>query len=152
MINYAPTYTKRERIVWVLKQMLWFLPLYAATELWFFDWLVEYSHNANCYSYGHITGVHLIMYGIFVGIPLFFCTIIILFEGRRSIKIIRLGQNPLPGEKVFKKTTYKYGYKAKIQPITIFCFIGFFFIFLIWGAMQAYQITQDISPCLVTKS
>ena len=147
MSNFAPEYTKRERIVFVLKQMLWFLPLYAATELYFFDWLAEYSDNANCHFYGNITGVHLVMYGLFAGIPLFVAIIMAIFEGRRSIKIIKLGQNPLPGEKVFKKTEYKYGVKAKIQPIAIFCFISFFFVFSIWGSVQAYKITQDIKPC-----
>lgn len=147
MNYYAPEYTKRERIVFVLKQMLWFLPLYAATELWFFDWLAEYSDNANCYYYGNITGVHLVMYGLFVGIPLFIGITIAIFEGRRAIKIFRLGQSPLPGEKVFKKTKYRYGYKAKIQPVAIFCVLGFFFVFSIWGSMQAYKITQDIKPC-----
>ena len=73
--------------------------------------------------------------------------IIALFEGPRSIKIMRLGQNPLPNEKVFKKTKYKYGGKAKIQPVVIFCSIGLLFVFSIWGSLQAYKITQDIKPC-----
>jgi len=147
MSNCAPEYSKRERIVFVLKHILWFVPLYAATELWFFDWLAKYSDNANCYYYGNITGVHLVMYGLFVGLPLSSAIIIAILEGHRSIKIIKLGQNPLPEEKVFKKTKYKYGYKAKIQPIAIFCFIGVFILFSAWGSMQAYKLTQDIKPC-----
>jgi len=147
MNNYAPEYTKRERIVFVLKQILWFVPLYAAAKLWFFDWLAKYSANANCHHYGNITGVHLVMYGVLVGLPLSCAIIIAMLEGHRSIKIIKLGQNPLPEEKVFIKTKYKYGYKAKIQPVSIFFFIGFFILFSVWGTMQAYKLTQDIKPC-----
>jgi uncharacterized membrane protein len=127
--------------------MLWFIPLYAVIEIWFFDWLSEYSANANCYNYGNITGVHLVMYGLFVGLPLLITFVVVLFEGHRSIKILKLGENPLPGEKVFKKTMYKYGYKARAQPIAVLSFIVFLMVFSIWGAFQAHEITQDIKPC-----
>jgi len=150
MPNHAPEYTTRERITFVLKHMLWFIPLVAATELWFFDWLSEYADNANCYIYGSITGVHLIMYGLFVGIPLSLVILLSILEGRRAIKVIKLGQNPLPGEKVFKKTKYTYGHKAKVKPVGIIFSIGFLLALTIWGVMQAHELTQNIKPCTLS--
>lgn len=147
MSDYAPEYTNRERALFVIKQIFWVLLLYAAAQLWFFNWLAEYSDKANCYYYGDVTGVHLVMYGLFLGIPLSIAFIIAIFEGRRSIRIFRLGQNPLPGEKVFKKTKYKYGREAKIQPVVLLLFIGFLLVLAGWGSMQAYKITQNIKPC-----
>lgn len=147
MSNYAPEYTKRERAIIVLKHVLWLVPLYAVTELWLFDWLSRYADNANCYQYGSITGVHLLMYGLFVGLPLSFAIIVLILEGRRSIKILKVGQNPLPEEKVFRKTKYKYGYKAKAQPVGLLSVVLLLVIFSVWGAMQAYKLTQDIKPC-----
>ena len=127
--------------------MLWFVVLSAATELWLFDWLIKYSDNANCYYYGNITGVHLIMYGLFVGIPLSLAIILAACTARSSIGIIKLGQYPLPGEKVLRKTKYIYGRKAKMIPVVIFLIIGLLLIFSLWGAVQAYKITQNVKPC-----
>ncbi|MEH6448850.1 MAG: hypothetical protein V7765_09285 [Oleispira sp.] len=147
MNKYAPEYSKKERINFLLKHTLWVLPLYIVTDFWFFDWLSEFSNNSNCYYFGGITGSHLIFYSLFVGIPLSLFIIILALEGPRSIKIMKLGQNPLPDEKVFKKTKYKYGAKAKIQPIVTVVIAISLLIFAAWGYVQAYEITQDIQPC-----
>jgi len=147
MSDYAPEYTRRERIIFLVKHMLWFVPLLIATEFWFFDRLEEFSNQAHCYRYGNITGFHLLMYGMFVGIPLSSAVLIAALEGRRSLEVLRLGQNPLPGEKVFQRTKYQFGFKAKVKPIALFCFIGFFLLFSVWGAVQAYVITQEEIPC-----
>ena len=151
-VDYAPEYTKKERIVFVLKIMAWAIPLFVIAEFWFFDWLAEYSKNANCYNYGDINGVHLVFYGLFVFMPLSFATIIFLTEGRRSIKVIKLGQNPLPNEKVFRPTKYKYGIAAKVQPIGMFTAILFLTGLSVWGGFQAHDLTKDIKPCTVNKS
>ncbi len=79
--------------------------------------------------------------------PLLFSFLLALAEGKRAIKVIKLGQNPLPNEKVFQKTKYKYGIKAKIQPIVMLSFIVFIFLFSFWGAIQAHEFTQDIKAC-----
>ncbi|MBQ0727711.1 hypothetical protein [Thalassolituus oleivorans] len=147
MNNYAPEYTKKERIAIIVKSLLLALPIYAVAQLWFFDWLREYADNANCYYYGNITGVHLLIYSMFVGLPLLPAIMLFIFEGRRSLKVIKLGQSPLPGEKVFKKTMYTYGYKAKIQPVFVFLFIGLCITSSLWGAIQAHKLTQDVKPC-----
>lgn len=147
MSEYAPEYTNSERVAFLLKQMAWFIPLYALTEFWVFDAMADYADHANCYFYGSISGVHLLMYGLFAGLPLALAAIVFIFEGRRSIAIIKRGQNPLPGEKVFKKTAYKYGNKAKIQPVAILCSVSLLVVFSLWGAVQAYGLTQQVVPC-----
>ncbi len=152
MSEYAPEYTKRERIVLVLKMLAWAIPTYLVAQFWFFDWLSEYSENANCYNYGNINGVHLVLYGLFVFMPLSLGIILFLFEGVRSIKVIKFGQNPLPNEKVFRPTKYKYGAAAKVQPLGIFSIIIFLAGLSIWGGFQAHELTRDIKPCAVNKS
>jgi hypothetical protein len=149
MREYAPEYTKRERIIYVLKLLAWVIPIALFLKLWFFEWLTEFSRNANCYNYGSINGVHLVVYGLFVIMPLSFALVLFLIEGRRSIKIIKLGQNPLPNEKVLNPTKYKYGFAAKIQPFimlsSILCLVGI----SVWGGFQAYETSKNIKPCAV---
>ena len=152
MSEYAPQYTKKERFVLLLKMLAWVIPVYIAMKFWFFDWLAEYAANANCHKYGTITGVHLIFYGIFVFVPLSFALAIFLVEGKRCLKIIKLGQNPLPNEKVFRPTKYKYGAAAKAQPIVIMASIIALLGLSIWGGFQAHKWTRHIKPCAVDKS
>lgn len=147
MSEYAPEYTKKEIIEKVIKMSIWFIPLMLVTHFWFFDWFGKYVENAHCHQYGPITGVHLVFYWLFVGIPLFSFAVLALCEGNRSLKILKVGQNPLPNEKVYKKTKYKYGWKAKVHPVIILSSLCFLVLFSIWGANQAYVLTQDIQSC-----
>ncbi len=147
MSDYAPQYTQKERYIFVLKQLLLFTSLYVITEVWFFDWLSEYANYAHCKRYGNITGVHLVMYGLFVGIPLAVATIVAILALPRAINVFKYGQSPPHGEKVFNKTSYKYGREAKIQPLGAFFILGMLIIFTLWGAKQAYGLTQTIKPC-----
>lgn len=151
MSEDAPEYTKRERIILALKIAAWIIPIILVSELWFFDWLSEYVKNSNCYYYGKINGVHLVFYGLFVLMPLTFAIILFIFEGRRSIKVIKLGQNPLPNEKVFSPTKYKYGTAAKVHPFVLFSLILFLIGLSIWGGFQAKELTRDIKPCADNK-
>jgi len=151
-VNYAPEYTKKERIIFVIKNMAWAILLFVFAEFWFFDWLSEYSKNANCYNYGDINGVHLVFYGLFVFMPLLFVVIIFFTVGQRSIKVFKMGQSPLPNERVFRPTKYKYGIAAKIQPIGLFSVILLLIGLSVWGGFQAHDLTKDIKPCTVNKS
>jgi len=143
MSEYAPEYTKKERVVLVAKHMAWAIPLVAATKMWFFPWFGAYAERAHCYDYGYVTGTHLVFYFVFVAIPIGSALAIFSIEGVRSLKIIRLGQNPLPGEKVLRKTKYKYGVKAKIQPYIVLLVLVFLLGLGIKGIFWANDIIYD---------
>lgn len=148
MKEFAPEYTRKERVIFIVKHTAWALPMFAFAEFWFFDWLSEYSDKENCKIYfDNITGTHFLMYGLCAGIPFLLAAIILFPQIGRSIKILKLKQYPLPGERVFQKTEYKYGWRAKAQPISLFFAIGFFLALSIWGALQAHTITQGIKSC-----
>jgi hypothetical protein len=151
-IGYAPEYTTKERINILLKTFAWAGPLVAALQFWFFPWLKQYSANAHCYQYGSFTGLHLIFYGLFIGLPLLMACMILILEGKRSINIIKLGQSPLPGEKVLKPTKYIYGAQAKLKAYLSFALI----LFALGLSVQGYFWAQtfiikipniDVSKC-----
>ncbi len=147
--NYAPEYTKQERINFLIKYGSLYLLLFLIMKYYFFPWLKEYSSHANCYFYfgEMINGIHIVFYGVFVILPLLLAITLILFEGKRAIAIIKKGQNPLPDEKVFRPTKYKYGLSAKIQPIILIIIIILLVFLSIWGSVQAHKFTQTIKPC-----
>lgn len=147
MDEFAPLYTTRERIRLVLKILAVAAPVYLLAQFWFFPWLQNYASFANCNFYGDINGVHLLMYGVFVFIPLSLALLIWLFEGRRCLEILRVGQYPLPGEKVLRKTRYRYGRAAMMQPFVLVLLIAVLIGASIWGSFQAEKIARMIKPC-----
>lgn len=139
MNEFAPEYSKKERAILLLKHMAWAIPLFAITKYHFLPWFEVYAENAHCYRYGNITGTDLVFYGLFVGLPLLFAIALFLLEGTNSIKIIRLGQSPLPGKKVFKPTKYTYGFRAKLKPFFLIISMVFFVGLAIKGVYSASQ-------------
>lgn len=151
MSEYAPEYTTKERVAFLVKHLAWAIPLFAATKLWFLPWFESYAKNAHCYEYGYFTGTHVVFYFVFVVIPIGSAIAVFAAEGSRSVKVIRLGQSPLPGEKVFKRTKYKYGAKAKIKPyiclavVIYFAFLGVRGVF--WENEIIYDPSRSPPPC-----
>lgn len=147
MDRLAPEYTKREKVRLILKELIWVAPLYLICEFWFFDWLAIYSKNSNCYFYGSITGVHLVMYGLLFLMPFTFGIFFYHILGKGAIQTIKLAQHPLPNKKVFHKTKYVYGNKAKLKGLIVLACVSSFFIISIWGITAANKITSDVKPC-----
>ncbi len=102
--------------------------------------------------YGPLTGTHLIMYGVFVGLPFTLAVLLFGFEGVKAIKIIKVGQFPLPGQKVFKPTKYKHGNAARINGAILIAAVMFLFGMAVWGFGQAKEIAQEIKSCEINPS
>ena len=139
-IDYAPEYTTKERISIILKVLAWAGPLVLTLQFWFFPWLKQYSANAHCYQYGNFTGLHIIFYGLFIGLPLLMACMLLILEGKRSINIIKLGQSPLPGEKVLRPTKYIYGTQAKLKAYLFFAIM----ILVLGLSVQGYFWAQPL--------
>ena len=123
------------------------LLVYLLAQFWLLERISGYVQIANCRRYGDLNGMQLLLYGIFVITPLFLAVIILLLEGRRCIQVLRIGQNPLPGEKVIRKTRYKYGNAARIQPLMLFALMLIMVGFAFWGSFQVEKINRMIPPC-----
>ena len=147
MSDYAPLYSKRERIRLALILAAVFLPLLLFAHYCFIPWISAYVPNANCYQYGDHDGLELLIYGVFVAIPLFFALVLLLLLGPRSLRIVRTGQDPLPGEKVLRKTRYRYGIKALLVPLTLLIMLLALVGMSIWGSFQVDKLTSHIVPC-----
>jgi hypothetical protein len=147
MSQFAPEYSKRERILMVVKAIAVVLPIYLLAQFWFIDWLGVYAATAHCRQYGNINGMQLLLYGLFVFMPLSFVLLIGLLEGKRAIRVLRLGQNPLPGEKVLGRRKYRYGNAARIQPIGLLTVLVILVGISIWGYFHAEKISRMIPDC-----
>ena len=144
MSEYAPEYTKRERLAFAVKSLALAVPIFAFLKFSFFPWFEIYSKSAHCYDYEYFTGTHLVFYFIFVLIPIGSAMIIFAITGRRLIAVIRLGQYPLPGEKVFQPTKYKYGWMAKVQPFLALLILVFMVGLGIRGIFWANEVVDKV--------
>ena len=147
MSEFAPLHSLRERITIALKLSAVAVPVYLAGFYWLFPRLQEYAQIANCDRFGPVSGLQLLVYGVFSGIPLSMALLIWLIEGSRSIRVWKLGQSPLPGEKVLRKTRYRYGAAARLRPATVFAMLLLLIGAAVWGGIRADRLITAIGPC-----
>jgi hypothetical protein len=113
--SYAPQYSKQERTDLILKYVAWSITVAVPLQFAFFPWLRGYAVNAHCYQYGSFTGYQFLIYGIFIGLPLLTTVVLVIVIGQRSLRLIKLAQDPLPNEKVFRPTQYRYGKRPQAK-------------------------------------
>jgi len=70
MIEYAPEYSRAERIRFVAVGAAFGAALVGVCQLWFFPWLREFSASASCRAVFGLSGTAVLFYSVFVGIPL----------------------------------------------------------------------------------
>ena len=68
-------------------------------------------------------------------------------RGKANAAVEKLGQNPLPGEKVLRRTRYKYGNAARVQPLVLFAIMLLLLGISIWGSSQAEKMGRFVPPC-----
>lgn len=85
MSEYAPEYTKRERLLIIAKLSIWAAPLFVVSKLWLMPWFEEYVKTSHCVNYGYFTGTQLVFYFIFVATPIITALALFVVEGPRSI-------------------------------------------------------------------
>ncbi|MES2820043.1 MAG: hypothetical protein V4812_13765 [Pseudomonadota bacterium] len=144
MQHYAPLYNTRERVRLSLITLAWVVPLIAAGQLLFLPWLRGYAALAHCQDYGVFTGVQALFYGVCVGLPLLFAVTLLAVMGRRSLRIIRLGQCPLPHEKVLRPTPYRYGFRARLMGYIPLALIAAMLALSVHGCSVANQIIERV--------
>ena len=142
--EFAPEYSKREKLRLLLMHIAWAFPLFIVTQHFFLPWFSLYIQQAHCYHYAGWAGNELVFYGLFVGLPVSLVVILLLIEGPRTMRILlspnRSAQNPLPNEKVFKPTRYTYGAKAKIKPTILLMLLMLLLAMSIRGIFWAQDI------------
>jgi hypothetical protein len=147
MDEFAPLYSRRERIRIALILAAITASLFLVAQFWFIPWVSHYASHANCYFYGEMNGVELLFYAIFVGSPLSLGLTVLILLGPRSLRVIRAGQDPLPGEKVLRRTKYRRGRAALPFPVASIIIILACIAIAVWGSFQVEKLTRNIVPC-----
>ena len=144
--KYAEQYTTRERVRLVAIALGVVLPLMGVAELWALPALEEFAEASYCYEWYGVSGTAVLIYGVFVGLPVLGALIIGMPEAYYGIRMIRTKQNPPPGTKVMTRTKIRRGRRAVAVGYANLLPLVFFVGLAIWSEGQAEKILSGFQP------
>jgi len=145
-VEFAPQYTRAERIRLIARGVVIAAVVGQACHLWFLPWLGKFSASAHCRSVLGINGATVLIHGIFVGIPLLSALLVALLVGRRGYKILREGRTPPAGERVLRPTPVVRGARARLMGyVQLFAATPLLGL-AVWGAWQAQSFQGTLAP------
>lgn len=142
--EFAEEYSPTERVRMVVVGLVVGAALIAAGKLWLFPWLGQFSASAACRSVLGLSGVTVLLHGLFVGIPLFSAILVGSTVGRRGYKILSQGQIPPVGEKVLRPTRIERGRKATVFGYVHILASAPLVALAVWGYFQAGELEGQI--------
>ena len=142
--EFAPQYRRAEKLKLMLSMLVLGSFIIAFNQYWFFPELKQYGDRALCFNYGSFTGLHVLLYFVFVALPAVFFVSMFLLMGLREINVLKLGQHPLPGEKTFKPTRYVYGWRARMRSYIVMATLLFLLGLSVQGYFWAGELIESI--------
>lgn len=142
--EYAPQYSARERWLHALIGIGSAAVILAVCKWWAFPELRMFAQTAHCRTILGIPGTSVLMYGVFVGLPLAASISIAAFVAPLAIRSIRMREYPPPGVKVHGKVKVRKGPSARLAvirdllaPVALGCIA-------VWGGFQASELTRSL--------
>ena len=135
-VEYAPEYSRAERVRHVVIGIAVGALVVAASKLWFLPLLREFAATAHCRGVFGLNGIAVLFYGVCVGLPLFLALFGLVFW-RRGLNILRQGRTPPLGQKMYRRTPVIRGAKARLIGYAHLFFVALLFGFVAYGAFVA---------------
>ena len=137
--EFAEQYTRAERLRLTLLILPAALALLVAAKLWILPSLAAFAASAGCREIGGVNGIALLMYGVFVGLPLLVALVLGATVGVAGYKSLRSGQFPPAGTKVLRPTRIRRGRRATLTGAACLLLALLPLVLAAWGWFQAGQ-------------
>ena len=118
MNQYAPQYTLVEKAWRIIPALAFFLPLAWFTQSYFFPWFEAFAEVSICFDFLGYRGDNYLLWFL-VAIPVLTAAFIFLLYAKILTKSWKQEQFPPEGYKVYNKTRYQFGTKAKLKVIAV---------------------------------
>jgi hypothetical protein len=140
--EYAPTYTREERVKYGLITFGVALAVIFVCNFVLFPRLLMLINHVECQTVYGVSGVAVVMWSVFVGLPLSGAILVGAFIVPRAIAAIRAQQYPAPGRKVLRQVRIRRGRAAVLLGCYELALIPFFVALALWGSFQAESISR----------
>ena len=143
--EYAPLYTLQERIRLAVIYACVFLLVSLIGYIWLLPELEIFMSTAHCQTFYGYHGLVVMVYGLYVGIPvLTWLTLQVAFTWQGA-RIILHRQSPPAGTKVLRKTLIVKGREAVMKGWLMILLVPAFFVMLVpWGIITADELLQTM--------
>ena len=149
-MDYAPEYTKREKIKLIILIMGLGAVLIAAGELWLFPSITRLAEQPHCYSLFGLNGADYLWHLLLIGIPISIFLILAITMLPMALRGLIQAQFPPKGYKVFKPTPIRRGMRGQLMAGFLVFVIASPLLIAIYGAnnldkMPEIEVPQDSS-------
>ncbi|WP_415905512.1 hypothetical protein ACMXYW_05495 [Neptuniibacter sp. QD48_55] len=159
-MDYAPEYTKREKIKLIILFMGLGAVLIAAGELWLFPSITRLAEQPHCYSLFDLNGADYLWHLLLIGIPISIFLILAITMLPMAFRGLIQAQFPPKGYKVFKPTPIRRGMRGQFMAGLLMFVIASPLFIAIYGANQldkmpeieAPKKSKDLYPAIIKPS
>ncbi len=135
-MEFAEEYSKKEKMERVILYTLLAIFVVIIHQKWILPYINWYVKIAHCHTFLGYSGVTVLWYSLFVGLPVFFSILVGCYSAPIGIKGLMSGQFPPKGVKVYKPTKIVRGRTSKIKSLAHLVSPLIFITIGIWGSFQ----------------
>ena len=159
-MEYAPEYTRREKITRISMQVLVGTAGYASVQYGLFPFIQALAEQPYCYDYWGMNGAQTVWLIILCGIPLLFALFLFIFLFPMGIRSWRDKQFPPRGMKVYRPTRIQYGLLGRIRTWVAMIVPVAVLVTALWGGLQVQEMdfekadvatTEELAACPMVK-
>jgi hypothetical protein len=141
--EFAPRYSTKERRRRLLLHGVLCVLMFVAVFWWALPRLRSYFDTARCETIFGLPGSTVLVYGVFVGLPLAAAILIVLLTARTSLHAIATRRYPPPGRKVYGRVKVKKGWQAIAFALLPAMLITYLCVLSSQGMSKAAQIARE---------
>jgi hypothetical protein len=147
--GFAQTYSRGERIRFVLVGAVLGALGLAVWKWWVLPWIAGFPASAPCRTVFGANGATVLWFGLFVALPLLFAALSAIGLGRPGLAVLREGRYPPDGVKVFRPVRIRRGAAARWIGYLHVLACAPFLAIAIWGYGQAVALShmKGTTPC-----
>src|SRR5690554_533570 len=141
--EYAELYSFKERLRLVLIGVAVAGVVMLFWSLWALPRWEAFVEQAPCIELWGLSGVAIVFYTWFVGMPLLFALVAAVVLWRRGYRILRDRQVPYRGEKMFRPTRIRRGRRAVLVGWGHLLTPALLVALALWGAPKAQALAEE---------
>jgi hypothetical protein len=154
VIAFAEEFSKKEKLERVTLHIILGTFVVITHQKWVLPYIEWYANTAYCHSPLGYSGITVLWYSLFVGLPVFCSILVGGYSVPVGVKGLRDSQFPPKGVKVYKPTKIIRGWSSKAKSLAHLLSPLLFVAIGVWGSFQVDNLPNspekfDYSVCRI---